>query len=265
VWSQLVDIEPPAVERSDIIMDWQFPYHYTTPHLDLLKGLEADHREYDEPKRKQIQAIKSRIKSLVDQLVKEEMKLNRLKAEVRAVKTDFFWFFNETARQIVDELQLKVNDQQRIVENIVDDIMVEWKRLKPLYGIYSKMFFAEALGFIPQIWAVATDVIATMLELGLLSLLLFGSVTGFMLSMFASVGISFFPAIIALATFMVSTYWIIRLPFIMIQYAPTFTEFMTVYCTFVGLLVGITYLTFRFFFPSSVGVKHTERLKSKTG
>jgi hypothetical protein len=263
VLSQVVDIEPPAAEHSDLILDWTHPFHYTVPHLDLLKGLEEEHPDLDAEKRQKIQEIKTVIKNLATQLMKEEMKLNRLKAEVRALKSDFFWFFNDATRMKVDEAQLKVNDQQRVIENLVDDIMVEWKRLKPLYGLYSKMFLSEALGFVPQIWRVGVDVFATFLELGLISLLLFGSITGFMLSLFATIGFSFFPAIIAFATFMVNTYWVFKLPFIMIQYSPTISEFLSVYFSFVGILIGITYLTFRFLFPDTFSVKYSsETLRS---
>jgi len=251
-----VDIEPTAAEKADETLDWQHPFHYTTPHTDLLLGVEHEHpHPFDQITQQKIKHIKERIKELVALLAREEAMLIHLKEDVAALKTNFLWFFNSTTRQMVDQAQLLVNDQQRVVDNVIDDLSIQWKRLKPLYGIYSKLFLTEALSFIPQIWSVTLDVFTTLLELGLVSLLLFGSFTGFALSLFSSLGFSFLPAIICFATLAVNTYWLCKLPFIMIEYDPSFTDFLAVYFSFAGLLLGMTYLTFKLLFPETVRVK----------
>jgi len=170
----LVDEEPKAEEFADKILDWQHPFHYTSPHADLLVGVEHAHpHPFDTVTQTKIAQIKNRMNELIGHLMREEARLIKLKEEVAAPKKDFFWFFNRATRLKVDEAQLAVNDQQRVVDNLVDDITIQWKHLKPLYGIYSKLFLSEALGFIPQIWKVGMDVLTTLLELGLLSLLFF--------------------------------------------------------------------------------------------
>jgi len=250
--------EPAKVEKQKFVID-SYPYHHTSVHTDLIKGVEKDMHTFDAVKRQKIQELKERIKELADHLLKEEIKLSKLKSSVSSQKNDFFWFFNGTTRLRVDEAQLEVNDQERVIENILDDILFEWKRLKPLYGIYSKMFLTEALGFIPQIWTVGMNVFATVLELGLISLLLFGSVTGFLLSLFATLGFSFFPSVIGFSTLLVNIYWVFKLPFIMIQYSPSITDFLTVYFAFVGVLLAITFAVFRLVFPDQVKLKIVER------
>jgi len=183
-----------------------------------------------------------------------------LKAGVSSLKTDFLWFFDEHLRAEVDEAQLLVNDQQRTMETLLDEILIEWKHLKPLYGIYSKMFLTEALGFIPEIWTVGLNIFTTVLELGLISLLLFGSLTGFMLSLFATIGFTFIPSIIGFSTLLVNIYWIFKLPFIMIQYSPTLSEFLGVYFAFVGVLLSVTFAVFRLAFPTELNLKIVDKM-----
>jgi len=175
-----------------------------------------------------------------------------LKKDVSNLKNDFLWFFDEKVRLKVEEAQLKVNDHERIIENILDDILFQWKKLKPLYGIYSKMFLIEALGFIPETWKLGMNVFATVLELGLLSVLVFGSMAGFMVSLFLTLGLAFFSTIFAFSTLLVNVYWVFKLPFIMIQYSPTLNEFLGIYFSLVTILVAITYATFRLSFPEKV-------------
>jgi len=247
--------EPPIVAESrDYVMD-VFPYRYTTIHTDLLKSVDSEIHSFEAVKKEKILHLKEQIKSLLLKLQKEERILLEKKEKVRQLKHDFFWFFNEENRLRVDEAQLQVNDQERIVENILDDVLFEWKKLKPLYGIYSQMFLLEALGFIPEIWKLGINLFATVLELGLISLLLFGSMTGFFLSIFATLGISFLPTIVAFSTALVNIYWVFKLPFIMIQYSPPLHEFLLVYCTFVGVLLTITYAIFKLAFPQRASIQ----------
>jgi len=247
-----------TAEPRDFIMD-SYPYRYTTIHTDLLKGTEAEIHSFEDAKKEKILHLKEKIKLLLSKLTTEETILLQLKGKVRQLKHDFFWFFDESNRLRVDEVQLKVNDQERIVEDIVDDMFFEWKKLKPLYGIYSQMFFMEALGFIPEIWKLGMNVFATVLELGLISLLLFGSMTGFFLSVFATLGFSFLPTIVAFSTLLVNIYWVFKLPFIMIQYSPMLHEFLGVYFAFVGILLTITYATFRLVFPERHNLRFVEK------
>jgi len=249
---------PDTVDKQSFVID-SYPYHHTSIHTDLLKDVERDLHTFDTIKRHKIQELKEVIKELANNLMKEEITLQKMKPKISALKKDFFWFFNETTRLRVDELQLEVNDQVRVIENILDDIIFKWNRLKPLYGIYSKMFLTEALGFIPYIWKVGMDVFATLLELGLISWLLFGSLTGFLLSLFATLGFSFFPSVIGFSTLLVNIYWVFKLPFIMIQYSPTLTDFLTVYFAFVGVLMTITFAVFRLVFPDQLKLKIMDR------
>ncbi len=55
------------------------------------------------------------------------------------MKGQLGWFFDKDVRDEIDRISLDVNDEMRVIDNVMDDIDVEWKRLKPLYGIYSKV------------------------------------------------------------------------------------------------------------------------------
>ncbi len=118
-----------------------------------------------------------------------------------------------------------------------------------------QLFLTEAMSFIPEIWNVAFDVFTTLVELDSFLWFYLGSITGFALSPFASTGFAFFPAILCFATLAVSTYWQCKLPFIMIEYDPSVTDFLAVYFSFAGVLLGVTYLTFKLLFPETVRVK----------
>lgn len=111
------------------------------------------------------------------------------------------------------------------------------------------MFLFEALGFISEISSITSSFITTIMELGLLSLLLFGTVAGFLLSVLVTAGFSFFPVMLGYTVLAVCIYWILKLPFVMIEYSPSFPEFVSVYFAFVGMLVGFIYVTFRLLDP----------------
>lgn len=116
--------------------------------LNVDKELSTEH--FDSAKAQHILEIKSRISTLLNELLKEEILLVSLKNSASKKKQDFFWFFHQPTRLAVDEDQIKVsesqtsklkkiNSQLRRVESILDSISLEWKKLKPLYGIYSKV------------------------------------------------------------------------------------------------------------------------------
>jgi len=252
--------EPIAAEKRDAILDFDYPTHHTNIHNALLKNIDKDVHTLDVEKREKVLHSKHAIEQMVSRLLQEEIKLNQLKNNVSALKKDFFWFFHAETRLRVDEAQMLVNEQERVIEHIIDHIVLEWKRLKPLYGIYSTMFLTEALGFVPEIWKLGMNLLTTLMELGLISLLLFGSLTGFMLSLVATLGFSFLPSIIGFSTLVVNIYWVFQLPFIMIQYAPSISEFLGVYFAFVGVLMAITFTVFKLVFPDRIRIKTTRRV-----
>ncbi len=89
----------------------------------------------------QVGNIVKEIETLGTELFDHEHKLNALKFARRTEKARFgvFWWMNAVDRIKVREMDLKVKDQQRIVENTKEDIDLHWIRLKPFFGVYSEV------------------------------------------------------------------------------------------------------------------------------
>eukprot|EP01118_Nematostelium_gracile_P001103 TRINITY_DN1112_c0_g1_i1.p1 TRINITY_DN1112_c0_g1~~TRINITY_DN1112_c0_g1_i1.p1 ORF type:complete len:271 (+),score=58.52 TRINITY_DN1112_c0_g1_i1:28-840(+) len=250
--------EPLAVESRDILFD-DFPTRHTTIHFQLLNTADKELRAFEPTKKDLIERMNHKVRVLTIQLHKEEKQLLKLRNNVSGLKTDFFWFFDKDTRHQVDKAQLEVNDQERVIENLVDEIVFEWKSLKPVYGIYSKMFLTEAFGFVREIYNLGMNIFTSIVELGLISILLFGSITSIFLSIVGALGFNIFPTIIAFSTLLVNIYWIFKLPFIIIQYSPSFSEFIGAYCGFVGILLIFTFTVFKLLVPVHISVQRITR------
>lgn len=72
-------------------------------------------------------------------------------------------------------------------------------------------------------------------------LLAFGPMALIILISWASIGFSLLPAIVSL----LSIYWIVDLAQVIIQYAPTVTEFVTIYLSCVFLVLAMLYAMWR--------------------
>jgi len=221
---------------------------YSKWHKSLLEKW-ANATTFPPEKQAQVNEIKTRITILSEKLLEEEVKLNMLKYKKYELQDNFTWFFDPELRKKVDEEQLEINEQERVVQRLLDEIELEWKALKPLYGLFSKMFMAEALGFITYFVDFCVGLLATLLEMGFISLLIFGPVTGLAVAAWTWMGLRVLPFIATLFLFFIDIYWIFKLPFIMIQYNPTVPEFLAVYLTIIGIMILITNVLLRLLFP----------------
>jgi len=185
-------------------------------------------------KKKQAEQIQAEIRELIEQLVFEEQVLEKVKEKLAAAKNHWFWFFDRRLREEVDRIQLEINDQVRIMDNIVDDIKVHWRRLKPLYGVFSKMFLIDLFDFIPLAGQLSLSLLRAFLIFDVVALIIFGPIAFFFVYLWISLGLRFLLLILSMVLLASALYHVFHLPFVIIEYDPSALEFAAVYVPFVA-------------------------------
>jgi len=217
------------------------PHHDATHLLD--EAQETVHHFETEQKKWVIETLEE-IDTLADQVKRGTIVLNQLVGEREAKKkAKFLWFFDNDIQLSVDEVQLKINDQERVISNQMDDIRVHWKQLKALYGIRSRMFFSELVASILDSFAESLGYWIPPLSFSFVSLLLLGPVALLAIVSWMALGALLLPYVIAI----VATMWAIRLPFLIIQYDPTLVDFVMVYSASVTVMITLVCLLFSLF------------------
>jgi len=169
-------------------------------------------------------------------LLREEIHLYTLEQQRDSIKGDFHWFFNSDLRQKAREIQSEVNAHRRIVEKVYDDIDEIWLKVKPLYGVYSRLFLREITGIVPWLLDTIVNFVTSFTIVSIIELLIFGPLAVFILTFWAAFGVTLIPIVL----YTITLFWIIRLPFIIIQYDPTLFQFMSIYFPVVGLFLYLT-------------------------
>jgi len=198
---------------------------------------------------------------LSDKLGEEELSLRPLERSRDELRHGLFWLFDPEVRHQVDEAQLTVNDHLRVVDHLVEEIELHWKQLKPLYGVWSKMFLVEMLSFIPRTMLAITSTLMASLSFGLMSFIIFGPLSYFFILFWWAFGLSLLP----FALFAITLYWVLYIPFIMIQYGPSLLEFLVLYVPIVGLYaLGVKHFAQRIRF-NRIGAPLTTTTTSNGG
>eukprot|EP01103_Thecamoeba_quadrilineata_P019644 TRINITY_DN8047_c0_g1_i1.p1 TRINITY_DN8047_c0_g1~~TRINITY_DN8047_c0_g1_i1.p1 ORF type:complete len:268 (+),score=16.35 TRINITY_DN8047_c0_g1_i1:2-805(+) len=190
--------------------------------------------------------IKAIMVELTGKLRSEVEILTDLHAEKRAVQsTKLLWLLDSELRLQVEAIQLKINDHVRDIEGTIDKLNFLWMEIKPSYGLFSKMFLAEAFQFVPWLSGLVLYVVEATLVFDVVTLIIFGPVAAFSVFMWAFIGSNFLGSLIKVVIFLGLMYWIFHLPNIMIQYDPTLFEFLIVYTPIVATFLGVSVLLFR--------------------
>jgi len=211
---------------------WKSWYHRATHLLDSMPS--SSH--LDEEAQRKVDEITHQITRLSKQLLKEERKLEALIIAQNMLKSGWTWFLDPQMRTAVEETNLKVNAQRRVVETVFDDITFLWRQLKPYYGIFSKMFLSELAIFLVMPFVTFVEFFAYVFSFGLLLFLLVLGPPAFFLSMFAlSMGAALLPFLAG--ALLIS--WLIEFPSLILQYNPTFPEFVVAYAPFVLATVAV--------------------------
>lgn len=102
------------------------------------------------------------------------------------------------------------------------------------------MFLVEVLAFVPRTLMVLSSMLLASLSFGLISFLIFGPLSYFFLLFWWTFGLALMP----FAIFGITLYWVLYIPFIMIQYGPSLAEFLVIYIPIVLLYVlGVKYFS----------------------
>lgn len=208
----------------------------------LLQHLHPEHFPQEQLKQDKIKKVRGEIMQLSDHLWKEEQQLRPLEEARDNLKRGLLWLFEPDVRYSVDEAQLTVNDHLRVIDHLVEEIDLRWKELKPLYGIWSKMFLVEMLSFVPRTILALSSMLLASLSFGLISFLMFGPLSYFFVLFWWTFGFALLPFVI----FGLTLYWVLYIPFIMIQYGPSLTEFLVIYIPILLLYaLGVKYFANR--------------------
>lgn len=220
---------------SAISTDLILPTRHTETHKALIEEVNPD-EHLNKTQAAAVAAIKKSIHDHIVNLYKEEERLVHLMRERDTLKKGW-WFFHADQRHIVEEAQVKVNNQRREIEKQLEHIELEWRHLKPFYGLYSKLFLSELTVRLVRWISTVIDSFFALFALELMMLLIVSGPLALFFSMlwFAS-GWSLFTTMLKLSLIVLTIYWIFTLPSIMIQYQPTITEFGLVYTVVIGVL-----------------------------
>jgi len=212
---------------------WKSWYHRAT---HLLDALPKSSHHLDKEAQRQVDEITRHITLLSRQLLKEERKLEELILAQHALKSSWTWFLDPQIRAAVDAINIQINAQRRVVETIFDEITFLWRQLKPYYGIYSKMFLAELAIFLATPFISFIEFFAYIFSFGLLLFLLVLGPPAFFLGVFAlSMGAALLPFLAG--ALLIS--WLVEFPSLILQYNPSFLEFMVAYAPFVLATVAM--------------------------
>eukprot|EP00301_Raphidiophrys_heterophryoidea_P022141 c6370_g1_i1.p1 GENE.c6370_g1_i1~~c6370_g1_i1.p1 ORF type:complete len:287 (+),score=69.39 c6370_g1_i1:87-863(+) len=199
---------------------------------------------FDHERQVWIQDLLRDIHDLSETLKTEELALNSLEAEKELVKkANFFWFLNVADRETVDDLQLRMKIQQRVVDNIADDIDVHWRKLKPLYGLKSKMFVSEAVMSVFRVFADIFVFFVPSLVVSLPTLLLLAPLSAFLVVVSLSIGFLLFPYTVGL----IAMIWAMKFPAVLVQYNPSPAQFAVAYASACVVVAAVVGLCFRLF------------------
>jgi len=245
---------------SAVSTDLILPTRHADTHKALIEEVKPE-EHHNKTQAAAIASIKTSIHNHLVSLYKEEERLIHLMRERDGLKKGW-WFFHADQRHVVEEAQIKVNNQRREIEKQLDHIELEWRHLKPYYGIYSKLFVSELTVRLIRWISTVIDSFFALFALELMMLLIVSGPLALFFSMlwFAS-GWSLLITMLKLSLIVLTVYWIFSLPSIMIQYQPTITEFGLVYSAVIGTLSLFTAWIWGVFPSARRSYSHQQRVK----
>eukprot|EP00300_Choanocystis_sp_HF-7_P037375 c53484_g1_i1.p1 GENE.c53484_g1_i1~~c53484_g1_i1.p1 ORF type:complete len:274 (+),score=62.95 c53484_g1_i1:40-822(+) len=211
-------------------------YHHAATHL--IDEAEDGLHQFGYQNKSWINGTLNEIATMTETLNFEIQKLRTLLDHRDSFKTGWLWFLDTKIQLVVAEKQLAVNDQERLIENLSEDIGVHWRRIKALYGVQSKMFLSEVLVSVATCFFEVFSFWVPSVRFCLFALLMLGPWASLLFYAWFSVGAVVLPVTLGL----VGAFWITKFPLLIVQYSPTPLEFVVVYAFglfVVGLLLYV--------------------------
>ena len=157
----------------------------------------------------------------------------------------------------VDEVQMRINDQRRIILNEIEDLQLLRKRLKRHQGIFSKAFVRDLGVSILEI-ITRLHVLFPPFGFSLLTFLLLGPAVAAGMLLFVNLGMTLLP----LFTCTSLVLWLMNFPTVLLQYDPTILQFLLCY---IGSSVAVVSLVYSIIFAArSALAPHVCRLLSQS-
>jgi hypothetical protein len=118
-----------------------------------------------------------------------------------------------------------------VVESVYEEISTLFGQVKPLYSIWSKLFWVDVAVTTVSVFDHLFTLALPFLGFTLVSFLVLGPVFVALLGVWSSFGVFVIP-LFALA---LAVYALIKFPFIAVEYNPGFGEFLGVYLIYAGV------------------------------
>ena len=232
-----------AVSAVDDLAFLANQYHWSTRLLDKAQPLQHHREEHITA----ITQLKNEIASLNAKLRVEAEKLNSLTAERAQLKRSLglLWIFKANERLQVMAANLAVQDQARVVENVRENINFHWAKVKPHFGVFSQLLLDDLLLFFPYAIGMLVEFIMGFFEMGLIAFIIGGPALIIFSMLAISLFGSFFGFVVGTPMILACMLWIFHLPFLIIEYDPSLTDFLVVYFPSTLVLLTITFLFLR--------------------
>lgn len=214
-------------------------------HEHLQKILNLDELQIkDETKRGQAHEIKDQIVGANEKVREKINELSKLEAKQASLCDDFWWFLDPDQQLEVQKMQVEINQQEREIASLHDQMELLWRQLKPLFGVRSRLFGADAfLSMTSVIRFLVNVMVPVPLTFSFVILLIFGPLALAVLSMIFAMGWVILPA----AAMLLVTFWAVHMPMVISQYAPSTNEFVFLYTlgmvVLAAILSAVTYVT----------------------
>lgn len=192
----------------------------------------------------EMKKVDSHIEALHENLIQAVDKLQLLHSERNKLAEGFWWFLDADTQLKRHQATMAIHDQERVLVNIHEDLDLQCRRLKPMLGLRSRMFVADCIASCLSVSAAMLNFLVPVpLGWSMFGLLLLGPLG------LALLGVIFLTGWVLLPLFtgVLSLFWAVRFPLVLIQYAPTKLEFGVVYTAWllglIALVFGVTWLT----------------------
>jgi hypothetical protein len=216
---------------------WIGPRHY-----NAYRQLQLVESSLPKDEDAHVRDFKSRIRTLVDQLGREETKANELYNLRAKVKNDagWLWYFYGESRLKVDEINTLIRDTERSMESVEDDIHHMLNEVKPYIGVFSRMFIRDVFSIVPSAFRVLAEGVASVAGFGLFSLLVGGpTVAALIYGLVISFGPQLTRLLAGVPAFGIASWSLLKLPSMIIEYGPNIPTFLVLYTSMAAGLVAL--------------------------
>lgn len=174
----------------------------------------------------------------LESLLGERKKLMEERSKLRK---GLLYVFDKHTRHAIDRLDVRIRDKEHTAQSVVDDVQLEWREIKHLYGPKSMVFAADLLQFFPDMAVTVWTGVDYLLEIGLiLALLTVGPF--FAAGLFFVESLRLIPFVLVVGVCFAIIKFAIQIPATVLEYDPQPLDFFAI----VGILELISFVLLKF-------------------